>query len=336
MTGVQTCALPIYENVKNLISENELEKHSKQVYASDSIDSVVKSSTNKEDSKSERVFLNPNKLKLSHSNSLIQCAYGFNRIVWLECRERFLITSSYFKSIISIDKTGRWIEKRNPSGLMKCPFAICLDINNYIYVGDNKLKCIFVFNKFLKHLRTMCENLVKGFYDMIIDDKRKVLYATDLYNSIVVALDIEKNVIINTIDIGSPTFIGLISHSVIILSLNDVINVVNDKTFQLKFKFDINKGASISSLCTLREHNVIFLTSHEVLNENQKSKNVYLCIIKIDNKATFTRKIIMDIEQVNDMTFAKNSIVCINDTNVSVFSYSDIGVLIEWSGITRL
>ena len=159
-----------------------------------------------DDSKYEKIFLNPSifNLELFYNNSMVQFAYGFNRIVYLEPLERFLITSSYFKSIISIDKTGKYIDKRNPSGLMVLPFAICLDKFNNIYIGDNKLKCIFVFNMRLKHLRTFGENLLNGYFDMVIDDGNNLLYAINLFDSILVSIDIKKNEIVHKVYVSSP------------------------------------------------------------------------------------------------------------------------------------
>ena len=51
------------------------------------------------DSFYERIFLNPNlvDLKLFNNSNMIQFAFGFNRIIYMETKERFLITSSYFK-----------------------------------------------------------------------------------------------------------------------------------------------------------------------------------------------------------------------------------------------
>ena len=278
------------------------------------------------------VYLNPSVIKRFNSVSMVGFVFGFNRIIWLECRERFLITSSYFKSIISVDKIGKWIERRNPGNLLKLPFAICLDANNNIYVGDNKLKCIFVFDSRLNYIKTVSQNLLNGFYDIVIDDKTKVLYAVDFFNGTVASIDINKNAVINSRSISSPSFVGLISDSVVVLTSNDVVYVINNKTFKVRFKFEIRKVASLNSLWTIPDLNVVFLTCHEVLDDNSKSKNVYMCIIKIESKKSMcTRKISMDFDQVNDMVFTKNSICCINDTHVGIFNYKDIGNLVRWA-----
>ena len=289
------------------------------------------STTSKDDIKYERIFLNPNIVKLFHNNSLVQFAFGFNRIVFLESRDRFLITSSYFKSVISIDKSGRWIEKRNPCGLMKQPFAICLDKLNNIYIGDNQLKCIFVFNQFFKHLNTIGE-IHNGIYDMVIDDYKGILYATILYDSIVIAIDIKKSVVVNTIHVSAPLFVSLLNTSIIILNINDTIYIVNEKTFKVRFKFQINKTNNLCALYTLRERNVIFLIGNEILKDMKKSKNVYLCVIKLENNRTpCTRKIYLEAEHVNDMVLTKNLLTCVSDTHVAVFNYKDIEGLLKWS-----
>jgi hypothetical protein len=167
---------------------------------------------------------------------------------------------------------------------------------------------------------------------MVIDDKKNLLYATDLYNSLVFCIDIEKNVLINSINVSVPTFISLLNHAIIVLTSNDMVYVINIQTFKLRFKFEINRSTSLSSLYTIKEHNAVFLTCHEVLADDVKSKNTYMCVIKIEAyKGMYTRKIFMDIEHVNDMVFTFNSIVCVNDTHVAVFNYHDIEGLLKWT-----
>jgi hypothetical protein len=279
----------------------------------------------------KHIYLNPSIIKRFNTISMVQFAFGFNRIVWLECRERFLITSSYFKSIISVDKIGKWIERRNPGGVLQQPFAICLDSKNNVYIGDNKLKCIFVFDSQLEYLKTISQDLLNGFYDIVIDDRSKALYAVDFFNGVVASIDINKNVILNSVSICTPTYVGIISHSVIVLTSNDVVYLINDKTFKVIFKFEIKKGVCLNALWTLSDLNIVFLTCHEVLSDNSKSKNVYLCVVKIDeNKSLSTRKLSVEFDQVNDMVFTKNSIAFINDTHVGIFTYQDIGGLIKW------
>ena len=320
------------DDLSNRLLSNQ-NSNSKNEDTESSIIACDKTVTKKDDEIYEKVFLNPNIIELSNNSSLVQFAFGFNRIVWLECRERFLITSSYFKSVISVDKMGKWIEMRNPGGIMKLPFAICLDSCNNIYIGDNKLKFILVFDKYFKYLRTICEKISNGFHDMVIfEDKKKILYATDLYSGIVMSIDIEKNVIINSIEINAPTFISLLSHSIIVLTSNDVIYAINDKTFKIRFKFEINRAVSFSSLCTFRDQSIVLLMCYEVLVDGSKSKNVNMCLIKVDsNKGVFTRRILVDIDQVNDMVLTKNSMCCINDTNVAIFSFKDTGGLLKWT-----
>ena len=130
---------------------------------------------------------------------------------------------------------------------------------------------------------------------VIFEDKKKILYATDLYSGIVMSIDIEKNVIINSIEINAPTFISLLSHSIIVLTSNDVVSVINIQTFKPRFKFEIDRSVSLNSLCTIKEHNAVFLTCHEVLADDVKSKHTYMCVIKIEAyKSMCTRKIYMD------------------------------------------
>ena len=319
------------DDLSNRLLSNQ-NSNSKNEDTESSIIACDKTVTKKDDEIYEKVFLNPNIIELSNNSSLVQFAFGFNRIVWLECRERFLITSSYFKSVISVDKMGKWIEMRNPGGIMKLPFAICLDSCNNIYIGDNKLKSILVFDKYFKYLRTICEQLSNGFHDMVIEDKKNILYATDLFNSLVFSIDIEKNILINSIRVSAPTFISLLNHSIIVLTSNDVVSVINIQTFKPRFKFEIDRSVSLNSLCTIKEHNAVFLTCHEVLADDVKSKHTYMCVIKIEAyKSMCTRKIYMDVEHVNDMVFTNNSIVCVNDTHVAVFNYHDIDGLLKWT-----
>lgn len=236
------------------------------------------------------------------------------------------------KAIISVDKTGKWIEKRNPNGLMKFPFAICLDKNNNIYIGDNGHKCIFVFDHRFKHLRCFAQNLLNGFNDMVIDNTGTILYTCNIYDSIVISIDIKKNVIINSVRVSSPQFISLLHNAIVVLTANDKINIISIATFKVKFRFEIKHSKYLNALCTYKALDAVFLTCHEVLADKTKSKNVYLCVIKVANHRTaYTKKIYLDINQVNDMILTNTSMVCVSDTHVVVFRYNDVEGLLKWS-----
>ena len=283
----------------------------------------------------EQIFLNPeiSKFKLFTSNPLFTYAFGYNRIVYLEPKQLYLITSAYYKSVVSIDRAGVWIEKRNPNGLLKCPWSICIDQLNNIYVGDNEAKCIFVFDQNLKYLRTFGENLSNGFFDIVIDDKKNILYSVNLYDSELIGIEINRNEIKKKSFISAPSFISLLGNYIVVLTATDMIYLVFSETLEVKLKFDIKKSIHLSALFTYKE-NIIFIAAHELLNDKSKSRNTCLCIIKVDEDLNFSvKKIHMETDQVNDMAFTNNSMVSISDTHVAVFNFKNIDALFDWGEI---
>jgi hypothetical protein len=279
----------------------------------------------------DQVFLESNKANLKHfkRNPLFKSAYGFNRMVYLESKKRFLITSACNNTIISIDLNGNWLEKRNPGGLLKQPYAICVDCHEQIFVGDNELKCIFIFDSRLKHLRTIGQNFLNGFFDMVIDDETGVLYAVNIYDSTVISIDVENNVILNSIYISTPAFISLLPNEIVCLTAEDKIYVVEKSLNDVRFKFSIKRSKFLTGLCTFSQ-NVIIVAAHEILVDKSRSKNVYLCASKIDGRNVSIRKICLDSDQINDMIMMKQSMVCVNDTHSDVFKYDDINELLSW------
>ena len=167
---------------------------------------------------------------------------------------------------------------------------------------------------------------------MAIDDDGNTLYTLNVYDSIVVSIDIKKNVIINSVYVSAPQFIGLLHNAIIVLTATDKINVISERTFKVRFRFDIKHAKYLSALCTYKSVDAVFLTCHEILVDKTKSKNVYLCVIKIDSsKSAYTKKIYLDTNQVNDMVLTNKSMVCVSDTHVAVFKYSDVEGLLKWS-----
>jgi len=288
---------------------------------------------NANDIEYEEIFLNPECFSLKHltTNSLFIQLFGFNRMIWFEPKQRFLVTSAYNKAIVLLDFVGTWMEKKNPDGVLKCPFGICVNQINHIFVGDNELKCIFIFDKKFKYLRTIGQNYSNGYFDLIIDESKNQIYVADMYDSAVVVIDILRNTRLKSFFVGTPAYFGFLGTTLVVLNANDKIQLLDSATHEVKFKFEIKNSKYLSGLCTYGS-NTIFLTAHEVLMDNTKTRNVCLCIIKIsDDRNDFSlKKINLDeLDLVSDMVMRNDSMLCINDTHATVYNYSSIEDLLN-------
>ena len=282
----------------------------------------------------EEIFLNPERFRLKHltTNSLFINVFGFNRMIWFEPKQRFLVTSAYNKAIILLDYVGTWMEKKNPNSMLKCPWGICINKINHIFVGDNELKCIFIFDQNFKYLRTIGQNFTNGYYDLLVDDTKNLIYVADMYDSAIIVIDIFRNTCLKAFFASAPAYLCFLEQTLVVLNANDKIQLIDSVTFEVKFKFEIKNSKYLSGLCTF-DTNTLFLTAHEVLMDNTKTRNVCLCIIKIsDDRNDFSiKKINLDeLDLVTDMVMKKTSMLCINDTHATVYNYSNIEELLNW------
>ena len=262
------------------------------------------------------------------SNSFLGTSksYGYNRVVYLPSKQRYLLTSSLNKTIISLDNDGNWIEKRNPEGKLQQPFAICLTRSEEILVGDNVSKCIFVFDSNLKYLKTIAEKALVGFTDMDVDPMNNDLYAVSLYDSLIVIVDIETGKLKRKIFISTPAYIRVTSTQLFIISAADLIYAINKFDLQANYTIRIENNKFVNGLFTDKYENV-YTTAHadsstlEDSNDTETSKEVYLCYISFQDGIN-VKRINLGLTQVNDFIIFENKhLTCINDTHVDMFNF---------------
>lgn len=257
------------------------------------------------------------KLNIKKTNSLLEFAIGYNRIAYLKSRKRYLVTSAYNGAIISLDTDGNWIDKRNPNGLLRQPYGICVNKNQEIFVGDNDLKCILVFDKDLKFLRKLAENVANGYFDMVYDDEYYLIYAINVYDSQVVVIDVLRNCLKSKFYCNAPLFIKLAYNQVFVVSADDSVYVFTKEKFETKSKIEIKNSKYLSGLMIISE-SILIVSAYEILEDKSKSRDVYLCIVKYDEIKI--KKIKMSLYQINDIMFHNNILTCIDDTHFHMFT----------------
>lgn len=258
----------------------------------------------------------------SKTNSFIDSTFGFNRMIYLPSRQRFVITSSYTKSVISLDRGAGWIEKRNPGGLLRAPWAICRNDNDEIFIGDNSLKRILMFDSHWKHLKTFGENTLNGFYDMVVDCVENELYAINLYDSLVIVIDLKTYKLKKKISITTPVYIYVNEDRLFVITSSDLIYFINKTTNEVLNTVRINNAGFMGGIYVDKDSN-LYTTLHEVDNEDEKSKDTYFCCISVSENV-YIKRVNLSIPNVNDFAFIdEKNMVFISDTHVNIF---------EWNG----
>lgn len=265
-----------------------------------------------------------NNLRRMRYTSLFEFICGYNRMVYIKSKERFLITSSYNHSIVSIDQYGIWIERRNPYGKLGQPWGICVnEMTNEVFIGDNEFRCIFVFDICLKYLRKFGEHIAIAFTDMFIDIETNTLYAVNVFDSALLVIDLKKEKLLSSIFINAPIFVRVHKEKVYIAATDDVIYILTKEKLDLEKKIEFEGSRFLSSLTVLSE-SCLFTSCFRLYKNNDKAKEKHLAIIKIRDDELTIKYINLKIGYINDMVMLKDHLVCISDTHIFIYSYHDI------------
>lgn len=257
-------------------------------------------------------------LKKLRSTSLFQALYGFNRMVYIEPKKRFLATSSYNQAIIVMDDHGTYIEKRNPNKLLKQPWGICYNATtNEVLIGDNEQHCIFVFTPDLKYLRKICEKLTAGFSDLIIDNEKNELYIAYIFDSCILVIDLNRYNLKKKLSISTPSYVRIRGQKLVAVS-TDFVYCLNKSTYDVEQTIKLENCDYINGVYIDDAYN-IFTTAFEVNEiDNSRSKDASLIILKSSNKQLL-KKINIGLQQVNDMTIVDGRLVFLSDTHMDLF-----------------
>ena len=276
--------------------------------------------TVREDETFSREQLKLEKLK---SNTFLGYSYGYNRMIYVPSRQRFLITSSYNRNIVSIDYNGNWIEKRNPGRMLQQPYAICITPYNQILVGDNIAKCIFVFDLDLNYLKKIADKTINGFFDMMVDKSTNELYVVSLYESLIGVIDCKSGRLLRKIFISTPAYIHVTSTRIFVISSADLLFVIDKITLQANYTIRIKHNKYVNGLF-IDEFENLYTTAH-IINENDedKEKEAYLCYISFKNDDVKIKRVNLGLTQVNSFILFENKrLVFISDTHIDIFKFN--------------
>ncbi len=257
------------------------------------------------------------------STSLFQVLYGFNRMVLIESKQKFIITSSYNQSVVLIDINGNWLERRTLNGLIKQPWGICVNSNNEVFIGDNEQKCIFVFDLNWKLLRRIGDNISNGFFDMVIDNTTNEIFIANLFDSQLIVVDEFFGRLRKKVYIGSPTYLRLSKDQVFVLNM-DYIYCLNKTTFEIYQTIKLDNCDYVYGLYVDSMLN-IYTTAHDidVNNNNNRSRDVMLYIIRASNRHVI-KKVNIGLPQVNDLIVYKGRVMFLSDTHIDLFEYNGL------------
>ena len=266
---------------------------------------------------------NPNigvlSLKKFRQTSLFHVVYGYNRMALLECKNKCIITSSYNQSVIITDLNGIWQERKNIKGLLRQPWGICINSKDEIFIGDNELKCILVFDSSMKFIRKIAENVSIGFYDLAIDNEKKEIFIASLFDSQILVVDEAKGRLFKKVFIDTPTYLRLVQDKLFVVN-TDYIFCLNKTTFDVYQTIRLEDIDYIYGLYI--DHNLnIYTTSHETdINHKKKSKELNLYIIRSTDKHIL-KKVNIGLLQVNDIAFCQGRLLFLSDTHFDIFDY---------------
>lgn len=273
------------------------------------------------------IIIDPSFIKLRsiRSTLLLNSTFGFNRIKWINDKNRYMLTSSYTHVIVLIDEVGNLIDKRNPNRILSKPWALCYHkTKQEIYVGDNHYHLIFIFDTNLKFLRKFGENLFNNIFDMVIDEPQNNLFTVDMFEGLLQVVNLDTMKINYKIYLNSPTFVTLNSTKVVVVSSIDLIYVIDKDTFQVNYTISMDDTKYISGIYVDSYQN-IYTTSYSYDDNDNKSKEIYLNVVNLIGKME-TKRFNLGITQSTDFVINDDRLVIINDTNVDVFEL-DLKVL---------
>jgi hypothetical protein len=258
------------------------------------------------------------KLRSIKSTLLLNSTFGFNRIKWINTKNRYMLTSSYTHVIVTIDEVGNLVEKKNPNKILSKPWALYFHkTNQEIYVGDNNSHLIFVFDTNLKFLRKFGENLFNNIFDMVIDEPRNDLFTVDMFEGLLQVISLISSKVKFKIYLNSPTFVTINETKIVVVSSIDLIYVIDKTTFQVTFTISMNDTKYISGI-HIDSYENIYTTSYSCDDNDNKSKEVYLNVVNLIGVME-TKRFNLGITQSTDFVINDNRLVIINDTNVDVF-----------------
>lgn len=282
----------------------------------------------KEKDDPDNFFIDPAlvRLHMQKTNSLFKITCGYNRMAYLESKKYYLVTSSYNKSIILLDIDGNWIERRNPGGLLKKPWAICVSREQEIFIGDNALKAILVFDNTFKHLYTFAKNMLNGYYDIAIDYNKNRLYSVSLYDSEGIVIDLKRKNLLNRFNVSVPTFVRINENQAFVLSADDLLYVLDKEKLEIKRVIEIKNSKYLNSLFVFNE-SIVILSSYEMNGVDKKSKEIYLILVKLEPHNFIIKKVNLGITHLNDMVISNDRLISIDDTHINIFRIQRIDMV---------
>ena len=257
-------------------------------------------------------------LRMLRRTSLSNAMFGYNRITVLKGKHRCIITSSYNHSVFIIDTNGNWQGRRTMHGIAQQPWGICVNSNFEIFIGDNQVRCIFVFDSNWKFLRKIAENASSGFFDMDIDNERNEIFIANLFNSQIVVVDEINGNLCRKINIPTPTYLRLGKDKLFVVN-TDYIYVLNKISFEVFQTIKLEFTDYIYGLY-IDENLNIYTTAYEIDVNSKRSREVTLFIIRSSDKHIL-KKVKTSLLQVNDIAYYNGIIYFLNDTHIDLYEY---------------
>jgi hypothetical protein len=193
-------------------------------------------------------FPNTYYLVKSSGTHEISSSKNLCRMQYLANLDKIVITDSDSNCLKIVDiNNGHLIQSTfnlpsETDNLFKHPFSICVDsIKNEIFVSDIELSKVFIFDKNLELLRTLCNSLIKIPNAIRLDNILRRLYVGDYTNNLISIWDSESCDFIEKIEIESPAYIELDEKSIYVL--NSFLPCLEQKQKSLNCIFILEKAA---------------------------------------------------------------------------------------------
>jgi hypothetical protein len=256
----------------------------------------------------------------------ISCDYKcLCRIAFCRKIGKFIVTDCEDSTLKIFDYDGNFIKTINPSLILRCPWAICVNNkSNEIFIADGKLGKILVFSAEFKYLREFGRRKVDLVECLTIDETlddsdndKPTLYAADYRNNLVTIWNSRNGVFKSKFNFQSPADIAVDKFKIFITSENNFqflpntrklnslkgensIFVLDKTNFKVLNKIRFNNWLSPNCIYFDYKNNHLATIAFDIDEEMNVSKTRYLYVI---DKDTFTclYKIDLNIDKTSDM-----------------------------------
>lgn len=173
------------------------------------------------------------------------------------------------QSIKLIDYNGNYLGAYNPNSVFDAPFAVCVNDNDDIYVGDHTKKQIFVLNSSISLKFEISHQLIYMPYSMCIDNSSKRLYVAEWRKDMITIWNSSTGSYVDKLSVFSPLNIKLNSSDKLFIVSIECILVYDYRHLEYLFKIDLENWTNLRGITFDYDEINILIIARENKNYSQ-------------------------------------------------------------------